>query len=148
MVLPASGGEEHVYWTIGSVTFSAMAVSQMDPNTGGISFGAGQGFTNNGPGPVAVVWSPGQRSADRQTLPLHQVTIWAEVGEGDGNGGEIMNTGDPGWEASARMTEVFPIAILDEGGTSASGFFAMSFRYDGADQTGHYVFSLQVKGTT
>lgn len=146
VVLPGTGGEEHVDWTIGSVTFEAMAGSGPDPNTGGISFGTGRGFTNNGPGPVAVVWSPGQRSEDGQTQPLQQLTTWAEAGEGGGDGGEVYNTGDYPVER-ARMTEVFPVAILDEGGVSASGFFAMSFRYDAADQTGHYVFTLQVTGS-
>lgn len=134
VVVPAGGGEQWVQWVIGEATFQAMATSSQDPNTGGVSFGTGHGVQNNGPDPIAVVWQ----------YPSGEETTWVPAAQSAGGAGEVFNTGDP--PGAGRDHEMFPVAILDEGGVSATGIYAMSFRYDAADQTGHFIFTLQMKG--
>jgi hypothetical protein len=69
--------------------------------------------------------------------------MWLEPGQEDPwMGGGQWAAADSGGDAGYMMS----FAILDEGGTSVTGTAAWSARWNAADETGHCVFSVQVKG--
>lgn len=85
--------------------------------------------TNNGPSPVGVAADSG--------------FVWLAPGDQEAffRVGEAVNEAVP--EGGGG---VHTLAILDEGGTSATGTFAWSARAKPADDTGRCVVSLQLRG--
>jgi hypothetical protein len=147
VVVPAGAGERSVNWTIGQATVSASCTSDeaFDP-PGGFTFGVvGPFVENGGPDPLAVV------SREPTSEPIGGT--WLDEGEGafvsPEIAGEVAVVDEDGnvvaeGPRSAGMTH--PFAILDEGGASASGLFASSFRFDPDTMAGHCVFTLQMEG--
>ena len=148
-VVPVNGGDSRVEWQVGRATFSVeFGGGQFDPNTGGYSWGINSvRVTNGGSGQIGVAWRTDGSFGDNTQLSDYG---WVAPGEffGDITGaGEVYNTGDSSPDPNAGWSaHVSPIAVFDEGGVTATGFYAWSFRYNEADQTGHYVFTLNLRG--
>lgn len=129
IVIPASGGSEVVTWAVGRATVRASAIY-----TPGDCFGGGRVIRvqNDGPYPIGVM--------------QNSEVSWIDPGGEGGLGGKGCIYFPSSGEGSLRVAEMFPIAILDEGGVVATGTFAWTFWYNAADRTGHYVYTLKMEG--
>lgn len=147
-----------VEWRVGEVRFQTRFVSTaVDPTAGVYNWLLlGPTLTNQGPGPVSVVMKGDvvdQTLEGSYVVPNH--SEWLEPGESLGGWdlgwwGELANTGDwphPLTEDESVGGEIEPLTITTEGGVTASGFYAWTFYYTAADQTGHFVFTLEMQGT-
>lgn len=130
----SDGGATEVSWQVGDVTVQSGSWYGFDENTGGYTWGidATPRVINNGENPVIVIVGD---AGEHLVAPGE---TWAA------EGGEVHNTVYPPedfWRGGMSS-----LAILDEDGVSATGTFAWSFEYADADQTGHWVFTLQMNG--
>lgn len=141
IVLPAGGGSESVQWEIGRATVEATASATYDPDTGGTSWAmGGLGVTNDGSERIALPGLGAGLGESRQCLWLGPGEHWGDIAAA----GEVYNTYD--YVPGPGPGELIPMAILDEGGASVTGFFAWSFHFDPDTQTGHFVYTLNMKG--
>jgi hypothetical protein len=151
--IPADDGSNwpSVEWQVGEVTVEARFISVHNEGAPGYSWGQFAPIvTNHGTGRVAVI-------IDNALIDQDGFT-WIDPGEQGvggalGYAGELYNSGgDPpydglaDWPTDEPSGAMMSIAILDEGGVTATGFFAFSYRYTAADQMGHLVYTLQLKG--
>ncbi|HET9441705.1 MAG TPA: hypothetical protein VFO65_00190 [Acidimicrobiales bacterium] len=146
-----------VEWQAGEVAFTTSFLS-VEPEPGVYSFQlVGPRIANHGPDPVTVV-TKGDLIAYTESegwAYVPDVSRWLAPGDvwgGDfGSYGEVFNTGDatiPRTTAETADGQVLPIAILAEGGATGTGAYGWSFYYDEAERMGHFVFTLQLRGTT
>lgn len=119
-----------VTWpSVGRVGLGSLCAAARHPD--GIHVGGKFFFVrNNAPEPIAVAVGRDQFQ-------------WLASGEDEAFYvvGEVVNPETPDPKASVET-----FAILDEGGTSATGVFAWSARANEADNTGRCVFTLQMRG--
>ena len=140
-----AGLQEVELLVIGDVTITAQCEAASNATPGypyGVGIVGGWGVTNNGDDPVAFVVEPGTRFSDAS-----QATVWLAPGESTGEGGEWVNETFPEGNASWQA-----FAIVDHGGTSATGTLAWSARVNpGAldvdgDEFGECVLTIQAEG--